>query len=67
MSDQPPIIIAMTLRDRIAIAAMQGLLAGDGVFADEYYNGSALAYKWADAMLLERGKRKVETADGDSQ
>lgn len=51
-----PTIIEMTLRDHIAVAAMQGLLSGDKVFADDAKGASELAYQWADAMLAERKK-----------
>lgn len=49
-----------TLRDEIAIAALQGMLAG--LFSTPYeqapFDGCAAdAYKYADAMLAQRGMK----------
>ena len=45
-----------TLRDKIAIAALTGLLTSD---CDDYPESFAkLSYKYADAMLLEREVKK---------
>lgn len=50
-------------RDRIAIAAMQGLLSGEGHFSrcadvPAWYKALARrAYDIADAMIAERGRR----------
>jgi hypothetical protein len=49
----------MTLRDAIAIAAMQGMLAGDQPIcklSKPEIEISKAAYLFADAMLLEREK-----------
>lgn len=47
----------MTDRDTFAAAALTGLLAqgDDGSFSEESYVRAA--YRWADAMLRERGVR----------
>ena len=47
----------MTDRDHFAAAALTGLLAqgDDGSFSEESYVRAA--YRWADAMLLERGNQ----------
>lgn len=47
----------MTLRDNFAAAALTGLLAqgDDGSFSEESY--ARAAYRWADAMLRERGNQ----------
>jgi N-acetylglucosamine-6-phosphate deacetylase len=45
----------LTIRDRFAIAAMQGLLAGSLVEMDEQLNAER-AYIMADAMLEARKK-----------
>lgn len=50
-----------TLRDEIAIAALQGMLANPaGTMKDKLYGGgditaSEAAYRFADAMLAQRG------------
>jgi len=49
------------LRDRIAIAALNGLLAahaGEGIPLPKRERAAALAYAYADAMLAERAKAK---------
>ena len=53
--------LKVTLRDRFAIAALQGLTST----ADEFWTGplgmagvAAQAYLWADAMLAARVKEK---------
>lgn len=51
-----------TLRDEIAISALQGILANpSGTIKDKLYGGggvtaSEAAYLFADAMLTQRGK-----------
>lgn len=47
-----------TLRDKFAMAALQGLLAGEfllaGNFLPDFEEAAYLAYETADAMLLAR-------------
>jgi hypothetical protein len=47
-----------TLRDQFATAALGGILAGWGPVVDVWPDGSVeeLAYRVADAMMVERGK-----------
>jgi len=59
----------MTDRDHFAAAALTGLLAqgDDGSFSEESYVRGA--YRWADAMLRERGKLSASDStahEGDS-
>lgn len=57
----------MTDRDHFAAAALTGLLAqgDDGSFSEESY--ARAAYRWADAMLRERGKTSVGVSEMDSE
>lgn len=45
-----------TLRDEIAIAALQGMLANPGLDCLGPEDFAHDAYKYADAMLAQRGK-----------
>ncbi|RZG72441.1 hypothetical protein [Acinetobacter sp. WCHAc060025] len=51
----------MNLRDQFAIAVLQGLYANGGM--KDMENIAELAYKQADAMIVEREKDDVETKD----
>ena len=53
----------MDLRDQIAIAALQGLLANPNNWMAVPEVLSEAAYKHADAMIAEREKDDVETKD----
>ena len=48
-----------SLRDRIAMAALAGMLAKDGLrtVPEIQANDSALAYRYADAMLAARVRK----------
>ena len=52
-------ISGISLRDRFAMAAMQGILASGGIYLGEEYalreGVPAIAWFIADAMLVERG------------
>lgn len=45
---------ALTLRDYMAAAALAGLLASPSTDALDYKRLAALAYEYADAMILAR-------------
>lgn len=59
----------MTLRDYFAAKAMQSIISDSrnmhpkfNLFKDTLEGIAEVSYKFADAMLLERGKSKVNTA-----
>ena len=49
----------VSLRDQIAIAAMQGLLAADADWANRAETVAGAAYEQADAMLAAREPKTV--------